>query len=153
MGCRELSAHYRCLVQCCASSYHRRKCPGSFSKLQCHRVSPDLLLTVPQDAFLPWGELKQLWVQCPPPGWSVKASGCNLVRPGGMGLRATCSDGCDPCPWQGSWNAMVFKFPSTPNHSLISLCGSFSFSSADFLSDLPPAPVGSSLDHLSAGVF
>lgn len=47
---------------------------------------------------------------------------------------------------------MVFKFPSTPNLSLITLY-SFSFSPGDFLSDLTLGLVESSLDHLSAGEF
>lgn len=41
------------------------------------------------------------------------------LRPGWMGLWATWSGGRRPCPWQRGWNQVIFKVPSSPNHSLI----------------------------------
>lgn len=39
---------------------------------------------------------------------------------GGIGLRATCSSGRWPCPWQEGWNWMSSKVFSNLNHSMIS---------------------------------
>ncbi|GAB0210055.1 hypothetical protein GRJ2_003471300 [Grus japonensis] len=41
------------------------------------------------------------------------------LRPGWMRLWATWSSGVCPCPWQGSWNEMIFEVPSNPNPSMI----------------------------------
>lgn len=59
------------------------------------------------------------WVLFPmePTSCSMEERLCHIMSmPGGMGLGASWSSGRCFCPWQESWNEMIFKIPSYPNH-------------------------------------
>jgi len=52
---------------------------------------------------------EELWL---PPPWQGS-------RPDWMGLGAPWAGGRGPCPWQGGWNKMVCKVPSSPNRTMV----------------------------------